>query len=84
MKNLKLGKNIFLLTWILYIIYNTVYGWNKEPVDSTEEFLDFLTEVGFGAAIVIYTIPIFTLYKKRVEKMEADELKAFNERGFED
>lgn len=68
MKNIILGKNIILISWIYYIIYNSYFGWNWDSQSDAESNCDTIFKIIVYVGITIYLIPLFKLYEKLVKE----------------
>lgn len=70
MKLINLGKKLILLAIIFNFLYTAYYGFNKEPINETEETLDVITHYIMLTGIMCFLIPIFWLYEFKVEQYE--------------
>lgn len=70
MKNLKVGGIMAFISLILWIVENSYFGWNSTPINDTEKFLDIVIAVLMYASMIIYIIPLFSLYETAVKKQE--------------
>jgi len=70
MKKIKIGSQIFLATWLFYIVYNSIYGWNKTPVDGLESALDGVSRVGFLLGAIFTFMPLYEIYLHFVKGFE--------------
>jgi len=74
MKNIKFAKKMMMGLILFFIIYNTVFGWNKLPITQNEETCDYIFKIGMYFAWTIYFLPVFNLYEKLIlSKTKADE-----------
>lgn len=69
MKQIKLGKKIIFWNFIYWIIYNTIFGWNLEPINDVEKALDFIFLVVFLLGVIQYTKPAFIAYETFIETL---------------
>jgi hypothetical protein len=67
---LRYAKFLSVVDVIYFIIYNTIYGWNKYPIDETEKTLDYFFELGLILALVYYLVPLVKIYRKKVEELD--------------
>jgi hypothetical protein len=67
MKKIKLAKAIIQLNFLFWVIYNTYFGWNANPLTQIEENCDTIFSLMIKVAIVIYIIPFFSLYEKIIK-----------------
>jgi hypothetical protein len=65
---IKLSNWIFKLNILFWISYNTFYGWNKRPINSTEEMLDTIASITVWIALVIYFTPLLEYYNEKFKK----------------
>lgn len=65
---LKWGGRILLVAMLFYFTYNSIYGWNEEPIDDTERLLDSISGWLYFAGFFIYMMPIVTLYEDAVKR----------------
>ena len=72
MKFIKIGENVLMISLIFYIVYNTVFGWNKEPINLYEEIRDVICQLGFFIGLVIYIITLLNMYVKSNDENEID------------
>lgn len=68
MKRIKWGTRIVALAMIYWIIYNSYYGWNAEPINDTEAFLDLIYQVAIYIGFLLYLSPLIELYEASVKK----------------
>ena len=74
MKKINFAEWLIVILAIFYVVYNTIFGWNEQPINSTEETCDTIFIIGLYIAWSIFLLPILDLYKYHVKKVE-DETK---------
>ena len=67
MKKIKNAKLIIQLNLLFYVVYNTYFGWNFHSVTKFEDNCDYIFTIIMKIAIVIYIIPLFSLYESTIE-----------------
>jgi hypothetical protein len=67
MKKIKYAKLIIQLNLLFYVVYNTYFGWNFHSVTNIEDNCDSIFTIIMKIAIVIYIIPLFSLYESTIE-----------------
>ncbi len=78
MKNrgfIKTGKIIFLVSLGFFITYNSIYGWNTKPIDSTEEKLDEIYGLLLLMSTICFLVPAVRIYKLIIDILEENEIK---------
>lgn len=68
MKDLKYAKTIFIIAIVFYVIYNTIYGWNLQPVNETEKNLDRLCNILIIISGAFYIRPLIKIYRDEIKK----------------
>ena len=71
MKKIKIGKTLMMIWFITYIVYNTYFGWNKEPMSEIEKNFDTASSILLWIGVLVYFNPIYKLYEDAVSKMES-------------
>jgi hypothetical protein len=70
MKRIKWSKYI-LGAWILhFVIFNTYFGWNKEPINDAELYQDHISRFLLYAWLFTYISPIYGLYEDAINRLE--------------
>jgi len=67
MINIKFAKILIQLNLLFWVIYNTHFGWNWDATSEIEENCDTIFKVILQSALVIYIMPLFSLYEKTIE-----------------
>lgn len=70
MKKIKLAKSIIQLNFLFWVIYNAYFGWNATASTQIEENCDTIFSLMIKVAIVIYIIPLFSLYESIIKSLE--------------
>ena len=58
----KVGSWIVWLNISYFIIYNTIFGWNKYPINETEKMCDDVFSWGMKIALLFFFMPIIDWY----------------------
>lgn len=74
MKKINFAEWLIVILTIFFVVYNTIYGWNEQPINSSEKACDTIFTLGLYLAWFIFLLPILDLYKYHVKKVE-DETK---------
>ena len=61
---------IWIVGIVYFVVYNTIYGWNKYPINETEETLDYIFKCIMFVGLLNYLAPLFKIYKKKVEELD--------------
>jgi len=67
MKKIKLAKLIIQFNLIFFVVYNAYFGFNSQPLTEIEEICDSIFSAITKIGILIYSLPLFTLYESAVE-----------------
>lgn len=70
MKTLKTAKTMFRIWFITFLIYNSYFGWNAEPINDAEKICDAISQLLLGASIWVYMTPFFKYLEKRIKEDE--------------
>lgn len=73
MKKIKFAEWLIVLLAIFFVVYNTIFGWNNQPVNNVEKTCDTIFTLGLYLAWFIFLLPIFDLYKYHVNKIENED-----------
>lgn len=68
MTRIKTAKALIIFSFIYWIIYNSVFGWNIHPENELEKTFDLIYTFIWKIAFVIYLLPLLDLYEKKVKK----------------
>lgn len=72
MKKIKFAQSMIMILLVFFLIYNSYFGWNEEPINETEALCDEICANGFKLAMIIYLLPIFSLYESIVKKNDKE------------
>jgi hypothetical protein len=67
MKKIKFAYRLIQLNLLYWIIYNTYCGWNLHPESKLEENFDIVFKLIWQLAIVIYLMPLLSLYESIIK-----------------
>jgi hypothetical protein len=73
MKKIKFATTTMMILVLFFVIYNTVFGWNKLPINEAEKTCDYIFKTGMHFALVIYFLPLLDVYQNFIEKHEASK-----------
>ena len=68
MKKIKLASNIMIVSLVFFLLYNSYFGWNDNPINKIEEICDGVFHLFFNLSLIIYFSPILSLYEKYVKE----------------
>lgn len=68
MTRIKIAKALIIFSFIYFIIYNSVFGWNMYPQSELEKTFDLIYTYIWKIALIIYLMPLLDLYEKKVKK----------------
>ena len=71
MKRIKFASTLIIILTLFFLIYNTVFGWNKIPINEAEETCDYIFKIGMYLASIIYFSPLINVYENFIKKHEA-------------
>jgi len=71
-KILKLTDRLFNLWVVHYLIYNLWYGFNKEPINGTEDLHDTISTWVLTIVLIVYMSVIFRILRHYVERNMRD------------
>ena len=71
MKKIKFATTIIIILILFFLIYNTVFGWNKLPINEAEETCDYIFKAGMYLALTIYFSPLINVYENFIKKHES-------------
>jgi hypothetical protein len=60
------GAVVWLLSCIFFLIYNTYFGWNLQPINENEVFCDTLFERCMSFGLILYIYPFVRAYSKLI------------------
>jgi hypothetical protein len=75
MKQIKIAKLMIQLNLLYWVIYNTYFGWNFKSVTQIESNCDNIYTTINVIAVVIYILPLFSLYESTIELLTKKEIK---------
>ena len=70
MNKIKIGTFLFRIGFVIYILENFYFGWNKTPMSDMELYADNVVRFCFYAGFVFYFMPLWSLYESFVKKHE--------------
>jgi hypothetical protein len=73
MERIKLAINIARILTIYFLIYNTIFGWNMEPINEYEKICDTILSIGMKLTAIIYFSPLFKVYENYIRRNEKEE-----------
>lgn len=73
MKKINFAKTTMMILVLFFVIYNTVFGWNKLPINEDEKTCDYICKIGMYFAWAIYFSPLLDVYENFVKKHEASK-----------
>jgi len=68
MKILNFATKLMFFLWIYYVTYNSIFGWNKLPINNTEVICDNIFKYGMFFAIILYLSPLLKIYENIVKR----------------
>ena len=75
MKKIKFAKIIMIILILFFMIYNTIFGWNRLPINEAEKTCDYIFKAGIYFAWVVYFLPLLDVYQDFIKKYEASKKK---------
>ena len=73
MKKIKFATTTMIILTLFFVIYNTVFGWNKLPINEAEKTCDYIFKAGMYLAWIIYFLPLLDVYQNFIKKQEASK-----------
>lgn len=73
MKKIKFATTTMMILVLFFVIYNTVFGWNKLPINEAEKTCDYIFKTGMYFAWVIYFLPLLDVYQNFIKKHETSK-----------
>jgi len=70
MKKIKIAGNLIVIWFLHFLIYNTYYGWNLEPLTDMEKMWDTVSSVFLYICFFFYMTPLLKLYEDAIKRME--------------
>jgi hypothetical protein len=70
MKKIKLAKLIIQFNLIFFVVYNAYFGFNPQSLTEIEENCDIIFSAITKIGLLIYILPLFTLYESAIESKE--------------
>ena len=61
MRNIKLAKILMVLNGLFFFTYNTIFGWNNNPINHNEELCDDILMFVVYLSWIIYFLPVLTV-----------------------
>lgn len=75
MGEIKIGRKLIIIGFVIWIIENMYFGWNMSPMSESERNIDFLCDLLMKIGMFIYLLPIFSLYEQAVKNNEDNKTK---------
>ena len=72
----KASSKIIILTFIFFLVYNTIFGWNKTPLSDTEILCDDIFIVSSYIGVWCWLFPLFIFISKQYKKEMKDKYKS--------
>jgi hypothetical protein len=73
MKKIKFASTTMMILVLFFVIYNTVFGWNKLPINEAEKTCDYIFKIGMYFAWAIYFLPLLDVYQNFIKKHEVSK-----------
>jgi hypothetical protein len=73
MKKIKLAKLIIQFNLIFFVVYNAYFGFNPQSLTEIEENCDIIFSAITKIGILIYILPLFTLYESAIESKDNEQ-----------
>lgn len=77
MKKLRLGSILLISSFVFYMAYNSLFGFNKHPESIIEKTCDYIHLAWFFIGVILYFAPLHDLYKLAVKRQD-DNKKNIN------
>jgi len=58
----RFGESLILVTAVFFVLYNTYFGWNLEPMSPLELLCDNIAVGGFRTGIALHLFPAYKIY----------------------
>lgn len=65
---IKIADNVFIVWLVFYLIYNTYFGWNSEPINKAEYVCDQISNVMVNGAVLMFMIATFRVTRDYIDK----------------
>lgn len=62
----RIGLKIIVYNYIFFLIYNSYYGWNLQPVSISERVCDIIYTIMHNIGLFLFLLPLFIIYKDAV------------------
>jgi len=72
MRSLKIGNRLLIVGYVLYVLQNVYFGWNKYPQSYLEHYIDIINTIILYVGWGIYLLPVFSLYERAVKKSKRE------------
>ncbi len=53
---------------VYFIVYNSIFGWNKLPINHSEEVCDYIFKSAIYLSWIFYFLPLLSVYEKWIER----------------
>ena len=73
MKKIKLAKLIIQFNLIFFVVYNAYFGFNPQSLTEIEENCDIIFSAITKIGLLIYILPLFTLYESAIESKDNEQ-----------
>lgn len=70
MKKIKIGTLLLRIGFVIYILENFYFGWNKEPMSDLELYADNVVRFCLYVGMIFYLMPIWGIYEDYVKRHE--------------
>ena len=71
----KASTPILILTFIFFLVYNKIFGWNKIPLSYAEIVCDDILIISSYIAVWCYMFPLMVFIATRYDKEMKDKYK---------
>jgi hypothetical protein len=71
----KASSKILILTFIFFLVYNTIFGWNKTPLSDAEIICDDILILSCYIAVWCYMFPLMVFIATQYDKKMKDKYK---------
>ena len=68
MERIKTARVIICIGILAFLVENTYFGWNFEPQSDLEQTLDKIIVWIFKIGLMVYLMPIFSVYEKFISE----------------
>ncbi len=68
MNKIKIGKTLAMIGFVIWIIENFWFGWNRFPMSEAERICDMISYAFMYIGFLVYLSPVFSLYENAVKR----------------